>query len=168
MIVSSLVLGASAALTPVAFAQVANNGGLPQAQNQIAPALEAGRRILVVELYGTTLYVFSTAHNVGGPLVNVLTQFGFESVLPQGVSVGGSGALSLDMDAVKNTQADHVLFLNFSTDARNVAEVEAQLRQISGGRLYRIDTTTSEALSDQWNVGNLIPKVGTAISRPRT
>lgn len=137
---------------------------LATAQAQVAPALEAGHHVLLVELYGTTLYVFHANHNVGGPVVRVLELLGFESILPDGVTVDGSGARAVPIDALRAADVEHVFFLNFSTDESAVAAVETQLRDIAGGRLYRLDTNTGEALSDQWTEDRLLARVSTAFA----
>lgn len=128
----------------------------------VETAISQGRRVLVVELYGTTLYVFNDAHNVGGPVVKAIQELGFESVLPEGASVGGSGAASLPMETIQKTQADHVLFLNFSSEADLVSETVAALNKIAEGRVRRMDVTTSEALSDGWRVSAVQPRVAEA------
>lgn len=135
----------------------------PAAKSRVADALASGPRVLLVELYGTSLYVFDTNNNVGGPVIRALETFGFTSVLPEGSSVGPSGAASLPIEQIERTQADHVFFLNFSTSEEQVRELEAKLRQIANGRLYRLDTTTSIALSPDWTETHLVPRVAGAI-----
>lgn len=137
---------------------------LAAAQARVAPALQAGHHILLVELYGTTLYVFNVNHNVGGPVIRVLELLGFESILPDGVTVDGSGARSLPINALRTADVEHVFFVNFSADQSAVAEVESQLREMSSGRLHRLDTNTGEALSDQWTEDKLLPRISAAFA----
>ncbi|WVT76628.1 hypothetical protein QM996_19180 (plasmid) [Sinorhizobium chiapasense] len=142
---------------------VAAADAINAAKASVADALASGERVLLVELHGSTLYVFNTENNVGGPVLRVLEQLGFRPVLPEGVDIGASGVTSLPVDALRRTPADHVLFLNFSTSHSAVREVEAALRPISGGRLYRMDTTTSIALSAEWTEPYLVPLIAEAI-----
>lgn len=128
----------------------------------VADALASGQRVLLVELHGSTLYVFNASNNVGGPVLRVLEGLGFRPVLPDGIDVGASGVTSLSVDELRRTSADHVFFL-FSTSDSAVREVEDALRPISNGRLYRLDTTTSVALSAEWTEPYLVPRVAEAI-----
>lgn len=174
-IAASICLGVTCDLGPVlnlrglspAMAQTARNAtpqdALAAAKSRVAGALGSGQRILLVELYGTSLYVFNANHNVGGPVVRALEALGFTSVLPEGSGVGSSGATSLAIEQIERTKADHVFFLNFSTSEQQVRDVETILRRIGNGRLYRLDTTTSVALSPDWTEAHLVPQVAGAI-----
>jgi len=154
-------------VVPPALAQVKAEAASPEAitaaKARVANALGFGRRILLVELYGTTLYVFNSSNNVGGPVLRALEKLGFTSVLPNGIDIGASGATSLSMEQLRRTSADHVLFLNFSTSEGTVREVEDGLRRIASGRLHRLDTTTSVALAGDWTEPYLVPRVAGAI-----
>ncbi|MCK3777190.1 hypothetical protein MZK49_10630 [Ensifer sesbaniae] len=158
----------SLALVSPAVAQtkieaVAVADAINAAKASVADALASGERVLLVELHGPTLYVLNTENNVGGPVLRVLEQLGFRPVLPEGIDVGASGVTSLCLHALRRSPADHVFFLNFSTSDNAVREVEEALGPISGGRLYRMGTTTSIALSAEWTEPYLVPLIAEAI-----
>ncbi|OCP15646.1 hypothetical protein BC360_15300 [Ensifer sp. LC163] len=169
MIHLAVLMGSTVNLGVVSPAAAQMNAGavppeaITAARTSVTDALEAGRRVLLVELHGTTLYVFNASNNVGGPVLRVLEELGFTPVLPEGIDVGASGVTSLSIDQLQGASADHVFFLNFSTSMETVREVEGALRRISSGRLHRLDTTTSVALSDDWTESYLVPRVANAI-----
>jgi hypothetical protein len=125
--------------------------------------LRSGRKMLLVELYGTTTYVFDDSHEVAGPVLRVLASLGFEPVLPDGVSIQSDGSLPLALDALKTASADHVFLMDFSRDEVFVRALVGELGEISGGKVYRLDSTTTEAFSDRWGENELEPKVRDAI-----
>ncbi|WP_186436896.1 TetR/AcrR family transcriptional regulator [Vreelandella titanicae] len=126
--------------------------------------LQVGRRILLVELYGTTTYVFNDTHNVAGPVLRVLKSLGFEPVLPKGVAVPPTGLLPLPVNTMKSAQVDHVFLMNFSRDEVFVSRLFSDLGEISEGNVYQLDATTEEAFSSQWNEDMLAPKVKKAMT----
>lgn len=147
----------------LAQAETATASAETIAKNSVTDAVAAGQRVLLVELHGSTLYVFNTSNKVGGPVLRVLDGLGFRPVLPDGVDVGASGVTSLSIEQLKRASAEHVFLLNFSTSESAVREVEGALRPISNGRLYRLNTTTSVALSEEWTEDYLLPRVTEAI-----
>lgn len=128
-------------------------------QPQLDMILQAGRRVLLVELYGTDLYVFGPDHEVAGPVRRVLETLGFELVLPSGVEVSPTQHLMQPMEVLRRSEVDHVFFINFSRDESFVRNIQSQLAEISEGRLYRIDSTVGEAFSERWNEAELTPKI---------
>ncbi len=132
-------------------------------QHQLDTILQTGRRVLLVELYGKDLYVFGPDHEVAGPVRRVLESVGFEAVLPPGVEVAGTQNTMQPIEVLERAETDHVFFMNFSPDEDFVRDIQSQLADISGGRLYRIDSTVGEAFSDRWNETELAPKVTQAI-----
>lgn len=133
----------------------------PDAMNA---ALSHGERIVLVELFSTDLYVFDDTHEVGGPMLRALSTLGFDPVLPPGVTVPTPGNLRISIDNVLRTDADHVLFMNFSTDEEFVHDIVDRLGAISEDRVYRIDSTVSEAFSDDWREDLLTPRARQAIA----
>lgn len=138
------------------------------ANNSLDHILQSGRKILLVELYGTTTYVFDDRHEVAGPVLRVLASFGFQPVLPDGVSIPSDGLLPLTTEALKMASADHVFLMNFSGDEIFVRALVGELGEISDGRVYRLDSTTAEAFSDRWRENELEPKIRDAILSGRS
>lgn len=130
----------------------------------IEPA-RSGKRMLLVELYGTTTYVFDSTHEVAGPVIKVLRSLGFELVLPAGVSIPGEGLLPVPVDAMHSAEPDHVFLMNFSKDEAAVRRVIADLGAFSENRVYRMNSTVAEAFSDNWNVNRLKPMVTETIKQ---
>jgi len=122
-------------------------------------AMGSGKRMLLVELYGTTTYVFDGTHEVAGPMIEVLGSLGFELVLPQNVAIPGDGLLPMATDAMHTAKPDHVFLINFSKDETFVRRVISELGSFSENRVYRMDSTVSEAFSEDWNANLLGPKV---------
>lgn len=130
----------------------------------IEPAC-SGKRMLLVELYGTTTYVFDNTHKVAGPVIEVLRSLGFDLVLPAGVSIPGEGLLPIPVDAMHSAEPDHVFLMNFSKDEVAVGRVIADLSAFSENRVYRMNSTVAEAFSDGWNASRLKPIVAEAIKQ---
>ncbi|WP_152530019.1 hypothetical protein [Agrobacterium tumefaciens] len=122
-------------------------------------AIGAGKRMLLVELYGTTTYVFDDTHKVAGPVIEILSSLGFELVLPSGVTIPGDGLLPVPTDDMHTSEPDHVFLMNFSKDEALVRRVIFQLGSFSENRVYRMDATVLEAFSQDWNANLLAPKV---------
>ncbi|SFB61570.1 hypothetical protein SAMN03159496_05847 [Rhizobium sp. NFR07] len=127
-----------------------------------------GKRMLLVELYGTTTYVFDSTHEVAGPVMAVLRSLGYELVLPAGVSIPSEGLLPIPSDAMRTADPDHVFLMNFSNDEAAVERVIADLGAFSENRVYRMNSTVAEAFSDSWNACRLGPIVAEAIERSTT
>jgi len=166
----ALSAGVATSSTVLAQAHAAGSAqnaaaGAASAAPFVERALQKGRRVLLVELYDTTLYVFNDAHEVAGPVLNVLRSLGFEPVLPEGVTVPQSGSLPLSLDKLRNTETQHVFFMNFSRDEAFVARTGRELATIAEGAFYRMDGTVSEAFSARWNEENLLPRVSGAIEQ---
>lgn len=125
--------------------------------------LGAGRNVLLVELYGTTTYVFDATHEVAGPVLRVLRRFDFEPVLPEGVTIASDGLLPLAVEAMTSAPADHVFLMNFSRDEAFVGRLMERLGALADGRVYRLDSTAAEAFSSDWREDFLAPKVRAAI-----
>lgn len=134
------------------------------APDAVNAALSHGERIVLVELFSTDLYVFDDIHEVGGPMLRALGALGFDPVLPPGVTVHTPGNLRISIDDVLCTDADHVFFMNFSTDEEFVHDIVDRLGDISEDRVYRIDSTVSEAFSDDWREDLLTPRARQAIT----
>ncbi|MGO7169513.1 hypothetical protein AB9F47_20880 [Rhizobium leguminosarum] len=122
-------------------------------------AMGSGRRMLLVELYGTTTYVFDGTHEVAGPMIEVLGSLGFELVLPRNVAIPGDGLLPMAADAMHTAEPDHIFLMNFSKDEAFVRHVISELGSFSENRVYRMDSTVAEAFSEDWNANLLAPKV---------
>ncbi|TWB08706.1 hypothetical protein FBZ99_11812 [Rhizobium sp. ERR 1071] len=131
--------------------------------NSESPRL--GKRMLLVELHGTTTYVFDSTHEVAGPVIEVLRSLGFELVLPAGVSIPAEGLLPIPTDAMRSAEPDHVFLMNFSKDEAVVRRVIAALSAFSRKRVYRMNSTVAEAFSDHWNASRLGPIVAEAIEQ---
>ena len=131
----------------------------------IESALRAGKRMLLVELYGTSTYVFDRTHEVAGPVMEVLGSFGFELVLPAGVVIPGEGLLAMPTDTMHSAQPDHVFLMNFANDEAAVRRVISELRGFSKNRIYRMDSTVAEAFSKKWKADLLRPMVAKAIEQ---
>ncbi|MES5048197.1 hypothetical protein ABVB72_23370 [Rhizobium nepotum] len=125
----------------------------------IERAVRSGKRMLLVELYGTTTYVFDGTHEVAGPMIDVLGSLGFELVLPRGVAIPGDGLLPMATDAMHTAEPDHVFLMNFSKDEAFIQRVISELGSFSEHRVYRMDSAVAEAFSEDWNANLLAPKV---------
>ncbi|WP_410012522.1 hypothetical protein [Sodalis sp. C49] len=167
-----LVLSAGVAASDTLFAHAHAAGsaqgtaaGTARSVPFVERALQKGPQVLLVELFDTTLYVFNDAHEVAGPVLNVLRSLGFEPVLPEGVMVPQSGSLPLSLDKLRNTETQHVFFMNFSRDEAFVVRTGRELATIAEGAFYRMDGTVSEAFSTRWKEENLLPRVSDAIKQ---
>ncbi|CUX51164.1 hypothetical protein AGR4B_pAt10022 [Agrobacterium tumefaciens str. CFBP 5621] len=131
-------------------------------------AMRSGRRMLLVELYGATTYVFDSTHEVAGPVIEVLGSFGFELVLPAGVVIPAEGLLAMPAGTMHTAQPDHVFLMNFSKDETAVQRVIFELGAFSENRVYRMNSTVAEAFSKEWNADLLRPMVAKAIEQTST